>query len=361
MPTYLVGGAVRDTLLNHPFEEKDWVVVGATPEQMLEQGFKPVGKDFPVFIHPDSGEEYALARTERKKGSGYTGFECFSSPDVTLEQDLLRRDLTINAMAQDELNNIIDPYGGQDDLENKILRHVSDAFQEDPLRVLRVARFFARYHHLGFTIAPETLELLKNISNTDELKTLTVERIWKEIEKALNTQTPSAFFQCLEQSNALEQLLPELSGLELKQLQLLDKAKNKKANPLVIFSLLLSGKSPQEVKTLCERLKAPNDFEHLASLFAKQACHIKNDMDAMGIMRLLEQLDAFRKPDRCQHFLTACELIGKDERTISTLKKALVICNNIDATEFILKGMKGPQIGNAIKKKRISLIEENIL
>jgi len=211
MQIYLVGGAVRDQLLDYPVYDKDWVVVGASAEEMLEKGFQPVGQDFPVFIHPDSGEEYALARTERKSGKGYTGFQYHASKEVTLEEDLLRRDLTINAMAMDDTGNIVDPYNGQRDLKYKLLRHVSPAFSEDPLRVLRVARFASRYHHLGFQVADDTLSLMQRLSQTDELEHLTAERVWKEFERALTEPSPEVFLETLNQAGALTKVLPELA------------------------------------------------------------------------------------------------------------------------------------------------------
>jgi tRNA nucleotidyltransferase (CCA-adding enzyme) len=210
--SYLVGGAVRDALLGLPVKDKDWVVVGATPK-MLDAGYQQVGRDFPVFLHPQSREEYALARTERKSGSGYTGFTCYAAPDVTLEQDLLRRDLTINALAQDNQGHIIDAYGGQDDLRNRILRHVSPAFSEDPLRVLRVARFAARYAHLSFRIADETMALMTAMTDAGELEHLTPERVWKETENALTTRNPQVFFQVLRDCGALKVLFPEIDNL----------------------------------------------------------------------------------------------------------------------------------------------------
>ena len=213
MQTYLVGGAVRDDLLGRPIKDKDWVVVGATPETLLQQGFQSVGKDFPVFLHPQTKEEYALARTERKTGAGYTGFECYFGAEVTLQEDLLRRDLTINALAQDADGNIIDPYGGQADIQNKKLRHVSDAFVEDPLRVLRVARFLARFHHLGFTVADETNQLMKTLAASGELQTLTPERVWAETEKALTEPSPWRYFEALRECNALEVVFPEVDAM----------------------------------------------------------------------------------------------------------------------------------------------------
>ncbi|MDN5690966.1 MAG: multifunctional CCA tRNA nucleotidyl transferase/2'3'-cyclic phosphodiesterase/2'nucleotidase/phosphatase, partial [Acinetobacter sp.] len=213
MQVYLVGGAVRDHLLGHPYHEKDYVVVGATPEQLLAQGYQPVGKDFPVFLHPKTKEEYALARTERKSGHGYHGFEFFTDPDVTLEEDLIRRDLTINAIAMDEAGQVYDPYHGQDDLAHKILRHVSDAFAEDPLRVLRVARFAARYAQYGFRIADETLALMRQLAESGELEALTPERVWKETSRALMERHADVYFEVLRECGALKVLFPEIDAL----------------------------------------------------------------------------------------------------------------------------------------------------
>ena len=213
MKIYRVGGAVRDKLLNYPCYENDWVVVGSSPEEMIKLGYQPVGNDFPVFIKTETGEEYALARTERKSGVGYQGFTFHTAPNISLEDDLIRRDITINAMAEDADGNIIDPYGGQKDLRRKVLRHVSDAFIEDPLRVLRVARFAARYHHLGFTIAPETEALMKSIVKRGELADLVAERVWKETDRALCEQSPDLFIQTLRNCGALATLLPEVNNL----------------------------------------------------------------------------------------------------------------------------------------------------
>ncbi len=213
MKIYLVGGAVRDGLLGLPVKDKDWVVVGATPQQMLDNGYQQVGRDFPVFLHPDSHEEYALARTERKSGHGYTGFVCHADPDVTLEQDLQRRDLTINAIALDENGGYVDPWGGREDLERRILRHVSPAFNEDPLRVLRVARFAARYAHLNFRIADDTMSLMREMAARGELAHLTPERVWKETENALSARNPQVYFQVLRDCGALAILFPELDAL----------------------------------------------------------------------------------------------------------------------------------------------------
>lgn len=213
MQIYLVGGAVRDNLLGLPVTERDYVVVGSEAQTLLDLGYQPVGRDFPVFLHPQTKEEYALARIERKQGQGYTGFACYAAPDVTLEQDLLRRDLTINAIAQDQAGQLYDPYGGVNDLNDRVLRHISPAFSEDPLRVLRVARFAARFHHLGFSIAPETLALMRQLSRSGELNHLTPERVWKELEKVLTNRNPQIFFEILHDCEALSVLLPEVEAL----------------------------------------------------------------------------------------------------------------------------------------------------
>lgn len=358
MDTYLVGGAVRDTLLKHPFTEKDWVVIGATPEHMLAQGFKPVGKDFPVFLHPDTAEEYALGRTERKKGSGHTGFECFSSPDVTLEQDLLRRDLTINAMAMDADNKLFDPYGGKADLENKILRHVSEAFIEDPLRVLRVARFYARYKHLGFSVAEQTMDLMRSLANSGELQTLSGERVWQEINKALSTKKPEAFFECLQDCGALAQLMPELHPLTHQQKELVACA-SKEHDTTTIFAMLFAALPNKQASTLNERIKAPKQFAELAELVASFNTHLAEPSpSANQILELLTGIDAFRKPDRAKAFLRCGELIYPKLRKISFYHEIIDRTINIDSQEFIDAGLTGPAIGKAIANKRLAIIEE---
>ncbi|ACY57472.1 tRNA nucleotidyltransferase [Yersinia pestis D106004] len=303
MNIYLVGGAVRDSLLNLPVTEQDWVVVGATPEQLLKLGYQQVGKDFPVFLHPVSHEEYALARTERKSGQGYTGFTCYAAPDVTLEDDLLRRDLTVNAIARSADGEFIDPYHGKQDLENRVLRHVSDAFGEDPLRVLRVARFAARFAYLGFTIAPETMSLMSNMAQSGELSALTPERVWKETEKALKTQSPHVYFQVLRDCGALAVLFPEIERLfgvpapekwhpeidtGIHTLMTLAIAAQLSPEVDIRFAALChdlgKGLTPKEhwphhhghgpagvklVEQLCQRLRIPNPVRDLAKLVAE--------------------------------------------------------------------------------------------
>jgi len=363
--SYLVGGAVRDQLLNRAVKDKDYLVVGSSIEQMLSLGFQQVGKDFPVFLHPKTKAEYALARTERKQGQGYTGFSCYFAPDVTIEQDLQRRDLTVNAMAMDNDGKIIDPYNGQNDLNDRILRHVSDAFIEDPLRVLRVARFAARYHKYGFTIADETLDLMREISISGELKSLTPERVWQEMQLSLadggansdthsgvNSGSPEVFFQVLQQCNALEELWPELAALwgipnpalwhpeicsgvhtmmVLQQAVLLtqtmpdDHADQKTA---IRFAALChdlgKGITPDHlwpshkgheksglplVESICKQLKIPNHYKQLALKVCEfhLHCHKAFELKASTMLKMFNQLDIWRKPQEFDFFLMACK------------------------------------------------------
>lgn len=359
MEVYLVGGAVRDQLLQFPYTERDWVVVGATPDDLLTQGFQPVGKDFPVFLHPDSKEEYALARTERKSGSGYTGFDCFSSPDVTLEEDLLRRDLTINAMAQDDSGQIIDPYQGQQDLEKKILRHVSEAFIEDPLRVLRVARFHSRYAHLGFTVAPETLQLMRDIAHSGELKTLSAERIWKELERSLNEHSPQSFIQTLSAVDAVEVLFPEWIDLNISVLDRIKRLSAKKPNSLYNFATLCSELSEQTLNTLFQRLRAPNSFCEFAELINRYGEKFKQrSTDSHELLQRLESLDAFRRKERLQQFFDYCKATYINTNSIDQLERALSLCETVNARQFIDQGLKGKAIGHAINEQRTRMLED---
>ena len=265
MHIYKVGGAVRDRLLGRPVSDIDWLVVGATVEDMLAEGFRPVGADFPVFLHPKTGEEYALARTERKSGRGYGGFTFHASPDVTLEQDLIRRDLTINAMAEDACGTLYDPYQGKADLDRRLLRHVSPAFAEDPLRVLRVARFAARYAPLGFKVANDTLGLMQHISASGELLALTAERTWKEIERALMEAHPQVFFEVLRACNALQVLLPELEPHPQTLASLEQAAKLQLALP-IRWACLLHPLPTASIKALNQRLKTPRECQELSML-----------------------------------------------------------------------------------------------
>ena len=340
MKIYQVGGAVRDRMLDLPVKDRDWVVVGATPEEMIALGYKPVGRDFPVFLHPESAEEYALARTERKTAPGYTGFAFNTSSDVTLEQDLLRRDLTINAIAMDEHGNIIDPCNGRDDLKQGILRHVSPAFVEDPLRVLRVARFAARF---GFSVAPATMELMRAISRSGELDALVPERVWQETERALGEHRASLFFSVLRDCGALARVFPELDGLYgipqprsyhpeidtgVHTMMVLDQACRLSPDTTIRFAALVHdlGKAatPQAewpahrgheqrgvelVNRLCDRYRIPKKFRELAVIVTRHHldCHRIGEMRPATVIDKLETLDAFRRPDRFEQFLLACE------------------------------------------------------
>jgi len=343
MKIYLVGGAIRDRLLGLPVKEKDWVVVGATPADMAALDYKPVGKDFPVFLHPATKEEYALARTERKTGRGYHGFEFHSAPEVTLEEDLKRRDLSINALAEDADGQLIDPYGGVQDLQAKLLRHVSPAFVEDPVRVLRVARFAARFAPLGFTLAPETLALMRQMVDNGEVDALVPERVWQETLKALGCERPSVYFSVLRECGALAKVFPELERLfgvpqpakwhpeidtGVHVFMVLDQAARLSADLSVRFAALThdlgKGTTPKDVlphhygheersvvlvEGLCERLKTPRDFRELAVLVAHYhgLAHRAQALRADTLLKLLENSDALRRPERFELFLLACE------------------------------------------------------
>jgi len=342
MKIYLVGGAVRDQLLNKPNHEKDYVVVGATPERLLSLGYTPIGKDFPVFLHPKTKEEYALARTERKTGKGYAGFTFYTDPSVSLEEDLKRRDLTINAMAMDEHGNLIDPFQGKKDLENKLLRHVSDTFVEDPVRVLRVARFMARFGLEGFNIVKETQIFLRAMVRSGEMNDLVVERVWQEWQRSLTEPAPQKFIEVLRQCGALAVLFPEIDKLfgvpspakyhpeidtGMHVLMVLAQAARTK-NPLVCFAALMhdlgKGETPLHlwpshpgheakgktlVKNLCQRYKIPRDYTELAMLVAEYHlyAHCALELKPATLLKLFEKLDAFRRPERFYLFLQACE------------------------------------------------------
>jgi len=343
MEIYLVGGAVRDRLLGGDAKDRDWVVVGATPEQMTALGYRQVGKDFPVFLHPETREEYALARTERKTAPGYHGFEVHASPEVTLEEDLQRRDLTINALAEDSDGNIIDHCHGLEDLDNRILRHVSPAFAEDPVRILRVARFAARYAHLGFRVADETIVLMRNMVANGEVDALVAERIRQELEKALATPTPSVFFEVLRECGALAVIFPEVDQLfgvpqpaehhpeidaGVHTMMVLEQAAKLSENPMVRFAALThdlgKGVTPADVlpkhhgheraglplvKELCRRLKTPKAWLELAVVTAKFHTHVHRaqELKPKTILKTLEDLGAFRVEGRLEQFLICCE------------------------------------------------------
>ena len=340
LTVYCVGGAVRDKLLNLPVQDHDWVVVGSTPEEMVARGYKPVGSDFPVFLHPQTHEEYALARTERKVSQGYKGFTVYTSPDVTLEQDLLRRDFTINAIAQDADGNLIDPYGGQADLKAGILRHVSDAFAEDPVRILRGARFAARF---GFAFAPETLALMRSMVDNGEVGALVAERVWQELARGLMEQHPSKFFTTLRECGALRKILPEVEALfgvpqpahyhpeidcGIHVLMVIDDAAKNDRTLEVRFAALGHdlGKAttPEDtlprhighearsvglLRALCERLRVPGDCRDLALLVAQYHSHVHRarELRADTIVKLFDSVDLWRKPERFTQILQACE------------------------------------------------------
>ena len=370
MQIYLVGGAVRDKLLHYPVYDKDWVVVGATPQEMLDQGFKPVGSDFPVFIHPTSHEEYALARTERKSGKGYMGFQYHASPDVTLEEDLSRRDLTINAMAESIDGVICDPYGGQADLNKRLLRHVSPAFEEDPLRVLRVARFAARYAHLGFEVAPETLELMKKIAHTDELEHLTKERIWQELERALNERHPLTFFSVLNQADALEKLFPALQPLANDAIANVAQQHFSNTSSCIRFAVLCflcfsdHPDATNKLSELCEQLRCPNLFKETA-LQLLQAFPVLSEWSkhsAQTRHQLITQLDLLRRPERSEAIISGCKILnyatGQPEFNANILLNLLTRLKAIKPADLIQQGFKGAALGEEIKRLQIIACKE---
>lgn len=401
MKIYLVGGAVRDHLLKLPVKDRDWVVVGASPEEMLAQHFVAVGRDFPVFLHPQTKEEYALARTERKSGKGYTGFECFSSADVSLEEDLLRRDLSINAIAQDEQGNIIDPYHGQQDLQARILRHVSPAFREDPLRILRVARFAARFSHLGFQVADETMALMKQMTADDELQYLPAERVWSETQRALCTKSPAHFFEVLQHCGALEKLFPEIDCLfgipqpeahhpeidtGLHTLMSLTQAAQLSDCPIVRFAVLThdlgKGKTPPKdwpqhigheersitlIEALSRRLRVPKDYSKLAKQVARYHthCHRAFSLKPATLVKTLESLNAYRQHKNLNKFLVACEAdargrTGFEERPYPQAQyfiDAMLASNQIDTQALIDAGYSGKKLGDAIHQQRVRAVK----
>ncbi|KAE9540282.1 multifunctional CCA addition/repair protein [Ursidibacter maritimus] len=406
MDIYLVGGAVRDQLLGLTVTDRDWLVVGAKPAQLLAEGYHQVGNDFPVFLHPKTKEEYALARTERKNGQGYNGFLCDFSPDITLAEDLLRRDLTINAIAQDLNGNLHDFYGGIDDLEQRVLRHVSPAFSEDPLRVLRVARFAARFHHLGFKIAPETLQLMKEISQSGELDYLTSERVWLETQKAFNTPSPHIYFQTLHHIGALATLFPEVNALfgvpqpekhhpeidsGIHTLLVLAQAKKlaDKANDpeSVLFAALCHdlGKAltPKEIlphhygheykgivptEKLASRLKVPTHTKEFAKLVTEFHTHSHKIMELRPetVIKLFNKLDVWRKPQRFFDFLLVCEAdskgrLGFEQREYPQAdyaKQLYSIANQIDVQKVIADGFEKANIKTELDKRRQFAIKQ---
>lgn len=397
MKIYLVGGAVRDKLLGRKPSEKDWVVVGSTPEEMHRLGFTPVGKDFPVFLHPHTKEEYALARTERKTGHGYGGFSFYCGNEVTLEDDLIRRDLTINAMAEDENGGIIDPYNGQQDLAARLLRHVSPAFAEDPVRILRIARFAARYHHLGFRVADNTLALMQSMVANGEVDHLVAERIWKETERALGEPNPEIFIEVLRSANALARLFPEIDALfgvpqtaqhhpeidtGIHTLMSLQQAAKLSPGTCVRFATLLhdlgKAKTPSDqwprhiaheerslplVKQLCDRIAAPKDYKELALMVAQwhTHCHRALELKPATILKVLQSNDAFRRPERFLQFLLCCEAdargrTGFEERDYPQadfFRAALAAAQQVDIAAIQARGFTGKAFGDEVQHQRL--------
>lgn len=405
MKTFLVGGAVRDALLRLPVKDRDWVVVGATPENMLEQGYQQVGRDFPVFLHPRSREEYALARTERKSGNGYTGFVTQFAPDVTLEQDLQRRDLTINAIAQADDGTLIDPYNGQQDLAQRTLRHVSAAFNEDPLRVLRVARFAARFAHLNFRVADETQHLMREMAESGELAHLTAERVWKETEKALLTRNPQVYFQVLRDCGALQVLFPELDNLYgipapikwhpeidtgLHALMTLTMSAALSDELDVRFATLFHdvGKAltPPEkwpshhghglagvplVEALCQRLRVPNQVRDLALIVTEfhDVVHTIERQSAASLIALFDRIDAWRKPDRVEKMALTSEADARGRAGLESmaypqgdyLRQAFALAQSVPTKEVVAAGFKGPAVREELTRRRVIAVQEELI
>jgi tRNA nucleotidyltransferase (CCA-adding enzyme) len=404
MQIYLVGGAVRDALLGRTVTERDWVVVGATPAELEREGYRPVGRDFPVFLHPDTHEEYALARVERKTAPGYRGFVVEFSPDVTLEDDLRRRDLTINAMARDAAGALVDPYDGRADLERRVLRHVSDAFVEDPVRILRVARFAARYAPLGFTVADETRALMQRMVRSGEVDALVPERVWAETVKALGEDRPDVYFTTLRDCGALAAIFPELERLwgvpqpekwhpeidtGVHVMMVLRQAARLAPSPRVRFAALThdlgKGETPAErwprhhgheersvrlVEGLADRLRVPNDFRELAVAVARWhgLCHRALELRPSTLLELLEHLDAFRRPERFAEFLVACEAdirgrAGLEERPYPQaehLREARRLAAAVVLAPEERQGLAGPEIGRRVRERRVAALRDGL-
>jgi tRNA nucleotidyltransferase (CCA-adding enzyme) len=377
---YLVGGAIRDKLLGLPVTERDWVIVGTTPDAMLKLGYKPVGKDFPVFLHPQTREEYALARTERKTGPGYTGFETCAGPGITLEEDLLRRDLTINAMAETPAGELVDPYGGRDDLDNGILRHVSPAFAEDPVRILRIARFTARFAKSGFHVAHATNTLMRTMVNNGEVEHLVPERVWAELVKALATETPMQFFKVLAACGALGTLFPEVAPLQQNntanehgqvaiKLPVLEQAVTLSDDITVRFAALVcdidrgtaTGFDNDGLTALCERHRVPNACHNLARMALQQRGQVQA-ADSLGTAQLLDlltALDAFRRPERLGQLLLVCAADARASQhdfNGAQLQQALAAARSVRADDLVQQGLPGKEIGAALQQQRIAAI-----
>ncbi|WP_457322884.1 multifunctional CCA addition/repair protein [Roseateles sp. P5_E11] len=404
--TYLVGGAIRDRLLGLPVKDHDWVVVGASPQDLAAAGYLPVGKDFPVFLHPDTREEVALARTERKTAAGYHGFAFHAAPDVTLEQDLARRDLTINAMAQDEQGRLVDPHDGQRDIRDKVLRHVSPAFAEDPVRILRLARFAARF--ADFTVAPETVELMRAMVAAGEVDALVAERVWQELSRGLMENKPSRMFEVLRQAGALARLLPEVEALfgvpqpeahhpevdtGIHLLMVLDQCARLEAPLTVRYACLCHDlgkgttrkeelprhiahevRSEKLAREVSARWKVPTDCRELAELVAREHTHVHQSsaFSAEARLRLLERCDAWRRPERFAEMLWACEcdargrlgLEDRDypqrERLAADLAATLKVDLAAASAEAIARGAKGPDIGRAVQRARLAALNASV-
>ena len=404
MKTYLVGGAVRDTLLGLEPKERDWVVVGSSPEDMLKLGYTPVGKEFPVFLHPKTREEYALARTERKIAPGYTGFDFHTSPEVSLEEDLSRRDLTINAMAMDENGTIIDPYNGQDDLDAGLLKHVSDAFKEDPVRILRIARFAARFAKFGFKVAHRTNKLMREMVNNGEVDALVPERVWKELVSALGEANPEAFFKVLRGCGALAVLFPEIDALYgvpqpehhhgeidtgVHVMMVLQQAARLSHEPVVRFAALTHDlgkattpesewprhigheqRSVKLVDQLCDRLKIPNHFRRLARITAQYHthCHRAAELKAATLLKVIDACDAFRKPEQFEQFLLACTADARgrkdhehdDYPQADRFRRAYAAAKRVDTQAIVAAGHRGAAIGEELTRQRITAIKKEL-
>ncbi|TXH04817.1 MAG: multifunctional CCA addition/repair protein [Nevskiaceae bacterium] len=401
MNTYLVGGAVRDALLGLPVRERDWVVTGATPEEMAAQGFRPVGKDFPVFLHPQTQEEYALARTERKTARGYRGFAFHTGPEVTLADDLVRRDLTVNAIAQDADGTLIDPHGGRRDLEAKLLRHVSPAFAEDPVRILRVARFATRFAPLGFRIADETMTLMRQMVAAGEADALVPERVWRECERALMHERPSVFFEVLRDCGALARVMPELDALfgvpqradyhpeidaGIHTLMCVDAGARLQAPlPVRVAALLHDlGKAatpPAEwpshrlheqrglplVERYCERLRVPAACRDLALIVTRDHLNVHRvaELRPQTLLELLERLQALRRPEVFSQALDAClcDARGRkgfadcDYPPVSFLREAAAVAGEVQARDVVADGYSGVAVGEELQRRRIAALK----
>ncbi len=377
METYLVGGAVRDRLLGLEVRERDWVVVGATVEAMRAAGYRQVGRDFPVFLHPETGEEYALARTERKSGPGYRGFEVHASPEVSLEEDLRRRDLTINAIAEAPDGTLIDPFGGVEDLRLGRLRHVSPAFVEDPVRVLRCARFAARFAHWGFRVSHATHKLMREMVDAGEVDALTPERVWAELERALTTPTPSRFLEVLHRCGALARVLPELEPLlgptpsahageadPPRALRALGRATELGAPPVARFAaLVLPLADAGPVERLCARLHSPHAYRDLGRLAAAHHLALRDAtrLKAEALLDLLQRLDAFRRPERLSDLTLAVQAdddadLERPYPPAERLRAAHAAAAAVDASDLAADGLRGPQIAAALRERRLAAL-----